>query len=207
MRCFCLHRGCFLTSSLIGTLALSLTIPLSVLADICMQKVILLMSYQRFCFPQCNSRVLYLPLFVWIVTCGICAHVFWNWRCWHSGASLANRCVSLGCFSPGRSPSSSPSSSPRSCAITTTGIRSWWGCGEFTSLLAGNIAFTGTLGVTLQMQRWSADHHNLTQVCLRLNTLFVFFTHYVNYICPDMSNKNINIPRQHLGDAYLVPFG
>ncbi|XP_029689119.1 solute carrier family 35 member F5 isoform X3 [Takifugu rubripes] len=31
--------GCFLTSSLIGTLALSLTIPLSVLADICMQKV------------------------------------------------------------------------------------------------------------------------------------------------------------------------
>lgn len=32
-------RGCFLTSSLIGTLALSLTIPLSILADICMQKV------------------------------------------------------------------------------------------------------------------------------------------------------------------------
>ncbi|KAM8934693.1 solute carrier family 35 member F5 [Pelodytes ibericus] len=31
--------GCFLTSSLIGTLALSLTIPLSVIADICMQKV------------------------------------------------------------------------------------------------------------------------------------------------------------------------
>uniref|UniRef100_A0A8C6WVX9 Solute carrier family 35 member F5 n=1 Tax=Neogobius melanostomus TaxID=47308 RepID=A0A8C6WVX9_9GOBI len=31
--------GCFLTSSLIGTLALSLTIPLSILADICMQKV------------------------------------------------------------------------------------------------------------------------------------------------------------------------
>ena len=34
-----LHRGCFLTSSLIGTLALSLTIPLSIIADICMQKV------------------------------------------------------------------------------------------------------------------------------------------------------------------------
>lgn len=31
--------GCFLTSSLIGTLALSLTIPLSILADICLQKV------------------------------------------------------------------------------------------------------------------------------------------------------------------------
>ncbi|CAL8378076.1 solute carrier family 35 member F5 isoform X1 [Gadus morhua] len=31
--------GCFLTSSLVGTLALSLTIPLSILADICMQKV------------------------------------------------------------------------------------------------------------------------------------------------------------------------
>uniref|UniRef100_A0A674AHP8 Solute carrier family 35 member F5 n=1 Tax=Salmo trutta TaxID=8032 RepID=A0A674AHP8_SALTR len=31
--------GCFLTSSLIGTLALSLTIPLSIIADICMQKV------------------------------------------------------------------------------------------------------------------------------------------------------------------------
>ncbi|KAG7256040.1 hypothetical protein CRUP_015244, partial [Coryphaenoides rupestris] len=30
--------GCFLTSSLVGTLALSLTIPLSILADICMQK-------------------------------------------------------------------------------------------------------------------------------------------------------------------------
>lgn len=40
LSCFCLLRGCFLTSSLIGTLALSLTIPLSVLADICMQKVI-----------------------------------------------------------------------------------------------------------------------------------------------------------------------
>lgn len=40
LSCFCPHRGCFLTSSLIGTLALSLTIPLSVLADICMQKVI-----------------------------------------------------------------------------------------------------------------------------------------------------------------------
>lgn len=34
-----LRRGCFLTSSLIGTLALSLTIPLSILADIFMQKV------------------------------------------------------------------------------------------------------------------------------------------------------------------------
>ncbi|KAM5271150.1 solute carrier family 35 member F5 isoform 2-T3 [Hipposideros larvatus] len=32
-------RGCFLTSSLIGTLALSLTIPLSIIADMCMQKV------------------------------------------------------------------------------------------------------------------------------------------------------------------------
>ncbi|XP_030642296.1 solute carrier family 35 member F5-like [Chanos chanos] len=31
--------GCFLTSSLIGTLALSLTIPLSVIADMCTQKV------------------------------------------------------------------------------------------------------------------------------------------------------------------------
>uniref|UniRef100_A0A4W3HQ61 Solute carrier family 35 member F5 n=1 Tax=Callorhinchus milii TaxID=7868 RepID=A0A4W3HQ61_CALMI len=31
--------GCFLTSSLIGTLALSLTIPLSMIADICMNKV------------------------------------------------------------------------------------------------------------------------------------------------------------------------
>ncbi|OCT63213.1 solute carrier family 35 member F5 isoform X2 [Xenopus laevis] len=31
--------GCFLTSSLIGTLALSLTIPLSVIADMCLQKV------------------------------------------------------------------------------------------------------------------------------------------------------------------------
>uniref|UniRef100_A0A8C5E2P9 Solute carrier family 35 member F5 n=1 Tax=Gouania willdenowi TaxID=441366 RepID=A0A8C5E2P9_GOUWI len=31
--------GCFLTSSLIGTLALSLTIPLSIMADICMEKV------------------------------------------------------------------------------------------------------------------------------------------------------------------------
>ncbi|XP_067111226.1 solute carrier family 35 member F5-like [Osmerus mordax] len=31
--------GCFLTSSLIGTLALTLTIPLSIIADICMQKV------------------------------------------------------------------------------------------------------------------------------------------------------------------------
>ncbi|CAB1447126.1 unnamed protein product [Pleuronectes platessa] len=31
--------GCFLTSSLIGTLSLSLTIPLSMMADICMQKV------------------------------------------------------------------------------------------------------------------------------------------------------------------------
>lgn len=31
--------GCFLTSSLIGTLSLSLTIPLSIIADICMQKV------------------------------------------------------------------------------------------------------------------------------------------------------------------------
>ncbi|XP_049584893.1 solute carrier family 35 member F5 isoform X1 [Syngnathus scovelli] len=31
--------GCFLTSSLIGTLALSLTVPLSILADICTQKV------------------------------------------------------------------------------------------------------------------------------------------------------------------------
>ncbi|XP_034740827.1 solute carrier family 35 member F5-like isoform X1 [Etheostoma cragini] len=31
--------GCFLTSSLIGTLALSLTIPLSIMADICMHKV------------------------------------------------------------------------------------------------------------------------------------------------------------------------
>ncbi|KAJ8256004.1 hypothetical protein COCON_G00198680 [Conger conger] len=30
--------GCFLTSSLIGTLALSLTIPLSIIADMCMQK-------------------------------------------------------------------------------------------------------------------------------------------------------------------------
>uniref|UniRef100_A0A3B4EI52 Solute carrier family 35 member F5 n=1 Tax=Pygocentrus nattereri TaxID=42514 RepID=A0A3B4EI52_PYGNA len=30
--------GCFLTSSLIGTLALSLTIPLSIMTDICMQK-------------------------------------------------------------------------------------------------------------------------------------------------------------------------
>lgn len=64
MRCYSLYRGCFLTSSLIGTLALSLTIPLSVLADICMQKVILLMNYQGFCFPRCNSRVLYLLLFV-----------------------------------------------------------------------------------------------------------------------------------------------
>nr|XP_055218754.1 solute carrier family 35 member F5-like [Gorilla gorilla gorilla] len=31
--------GCFLTSSLIGTLALSLTIPLSIIADMCVQKV------------------------------------------------------------------------------------------------------------------------------------------------------------------------
>nr|XP_006137680.1 solute carrier family 35 member F5 isoform X1 [Pelodiscus sinensis]XP_006137681.1 solute carrier family 35 member F5 isoform X1 [Pelodiscus sinensis]XP_006137682.1 solute carrier family 35 member F5 isoform X1 [Pelodiscus sinensis]XP_014436391.1 solute carrier family 35 member F5 isoform X1 [Pelodiscus sinensis]XP_025034538.1 solute carrier family 35 member F5 isoform X1 [Pelodiscus sinensis] len=31
--------GCFLTSSLIGTLALSLTIPLSIIADMCMRKV------------------------------------------------------------------------------------------------------------------------------------------------------------------------
>uniref|UniRef100_F6YFR9 Solute carrier family 35 member F5 n=1 Tax=Equus caballus TaxID=9796 RepID=F6YFR9_HORSE len=31
--------GCFLTSSLIGTLALSLTIPLSIIADMCMKKV------------------------------------------------------------------------------------------------------------------------------------------------------------------------
>ncbi|KAM4698145.1 solute carrier family 35 member F5 [Rhinophrynus dorsalis] len=31
--------GCFLTSSLIGTLALSLTIPLSIIADMCMQKI------------------------------------------------------------------------------------------------------------------------------------------------------------------------
>ncbi|MBN3285326.1 S35F5 protein, partial [Polyodon spathula] len=31
--------GCFLTSSLIGTLSLSLTIPLSIIADMCMQKV------------------------------------------------------------------------------------------------------------------------------------------------------------------------
>ncbi|XP_031725231.1 solute carrier family 35 member F5 [Anarrhichthys ocellatus] len=31
--------GCFLTSSLIGTMALSLTIPLSIMADICMHKV------------------------------------------------------------------------------------------------------------------------------------------------------------------------
>ncbi|XP_067405652.1 solute carrier family 35 member F5 isoform X3 [Emydura macquarii macquarii] len=31
--------GCFLTSSLIGTLALSLTIPLSIIADMCLQKV------------------------------------------------------------------------------------------------------------------------------------------------------------------------
>ncbi|KAG9328077.1 hypothetical protein JZ751_016616 [Albula glossodonta] len=31
--------GCFLTSSLIGTLALSLTIPLSIIADMCMQKL------------------------------------------------------------------------------------------------------------------------------------------------------------------------
>ncbi|XP_060786130.1 solute carrier family 35 member F5-like isoform X3 [Neoarius graeffei] len=31
--------GCFLTSSLIGTLALSLTVPLSILTDICLQKV------------------------------------------------------------------------------------------------------------------------------------------------------------------------
>ncbi|XP_073502239.1 solute carrier family 35 member F5-like [Phyllobates terribilis] len=31
--------GCFLTSSLVGSLALSLTIPLSIIADICMQKV------------------------------------------------------------------------------------------------------------------------------------------------------------------------
>uniref|UniRef100_H3AAC1 Solute carrier family 35 member F5 n=1 Tax=Latimeria chalumnae TaxID=7897 RepID=H3AAC1_LATCH len=31
--------GCFLTSSLIGTLALSLTVPLSMIADMCMQKV------------------------------------------------------------------------------------------------------------------------------------------------------------------------
>ncbi|OBS59761.1 hypothetical protein A6R68_09115, partial [Neotoma lepida] len=30
-------KGCFLTSSLIGTLALSLTIPLSIIADMCMQ--------------------------------------------------------------------------------------------------------------------------------------------------------------------------
>ena len=35
----CFDRGCFLTSSLIGTLALSLTIPLSIMTDICMQKV------------------------------------------------------------------------------------------------------------------------------------------------------------------------
>ncbi|KAG8540579.1 hypothetical protein GDO81_019012 [Engystomops pustulosus] len=31
--------GCFLTSSLVGSLALSLTIPLSIIADICLQKV------------------------------------------------------------------------------------------------------------------------------------------------------------------------
>ncbi|MEE6511916.1 hypothetical protein FKM82_018779 [Ascaphus truei] len=31
--------GCFLTSSLIGTLALSLTIPLSIIADMCLQKI------------------------------------------------------------------------------------------------------------------------------------------------------------------------
>ncbi|XP_067891214.1 solute carrier family 35 member F5-like isoform X2 [Heterodontus francisci] len=35
----CNYRGCFLTSSLIGTLALSLTIPLSMIADIYMKKV------------------------------------------------------------------------------------------------------------------------------------------------------------------------
>lgn len=37
-------RGCFLTSSLIGTLALSLTIPLSIIADMCMQKVSIRLS-------------------------------------------------------------------------------------------------------------------------------------------------------------------
>uniref|UniRef100_A0A3Q2P8X4 Solute carrier family 35 member F5 n=1 Tax=Fundulus heteroclitus TaxID=8078 RepID=A0A3Q2P8X4_FUNHE len=50
--------GCFLTSSLIGTLALSLTIPLSILADICLQKVNLC-SLQRelwFLWCRCSTQ-------------------------------------------------------------------------------------------------------------------------------------------------------
>lgn len=73
--------------------------------------------------------------------------VKWSWN-----TSLVDRCVSLGCFLPGPFPSSSHSSSPRSCAITTTGIPSWWRCGECTSLLAGNIAFIGMSLVILQTE-------------------------------------------------------
>lgn len=70
--CFCLHRGCFLTSSLIGTLALSLTIPLSVLADICMQKVIF--THRCFGFSpvfvnEAGTRLLSLGAFLLAVFC------------------------------------------------------------------------------------------------------------------------------------------
>ncbi|XP_040297808.1 solute carrier family 35 member F5 isoform X1 [Bufo bufo] len=60
--------GCFLTSSLVGTLALSLTIPLSIIADICMQKV----SFSWVFFAGA------LPVFISFVTVTLLCH-YNNW--------------------------------------------------------------------------------------------------------------------------------
>ncbi|XP_008327236.1 solute carrier family 35 member F5 [Cynoglossus semilaevis] len=60
--------GCFLTSSLIGTLSLSLTIPLSIMADICMQKV-------HFSWLFFAGAV---PVFLSFITATILCH-FNNW--------------------------------------------------------------------------------------------------------------------------------
>lgn len=118
-------RGCFLTSSLIGTLALSLTIPLSILADICMQKVRFPRRWAHRSFsqkPKCR------PCFY--VDDKVCLFL--------------NRCASRGYSLSEPFPSFSPSSSPRSCVTTTTGTRFWSGWGDFTLSFLGNIESRGT---------------------------------------------------------------
>ncbi|MEQ2188643.1 hypothetical protein GOODEAATRI_017070 [Goodea atripinnis] len=68
--------GCFLTSSLIGTLALSLTIPLSILADICLQKVNLSPLQEQIIsliMPSCGHQVIDVSLqvrFSWLFFAG-----------------------------------------------------------------------------------------------------------------------------------------
>ena len=79
--CFCSHypRGCFLTSSLIATLAMSLTIPLSMLADVAVKHV----SYP-FLFYIGS-----IPMFLSFFAVTLLSH----WEEWDPVAQLLNRIV------------------------------------------------------------------------------------------------------------------